>query len=143
LELTETLVMDGAESFIRALHALKQTGTSIAHDDFGTGYSSLIYLKRFPIDKVKIDRMFIRDIANEGDDAAIVQAIVAMSHHLKLKVTAEGVETIEQAAFLRRCHCDILQGYLFGAPMTVAQMDVLLARDVAGAPTPTSAPHAA
>jgi diguanylate cyclase (GGDEF)-like protein/PAS domain S-box-containing protein len=143
LELTETLVMDGAESFIRALHALKQTGTSIAIDDFGTGYSSLSYLKRFPIDKVKIDRMFIRDIANEGDDAAIVQAIVAMSHHLKLKVTAEGVETIEQAAFLRRCHCDILQGYLFGAPMTVAQMDVLLARDVAGAPTPTSAPHAA
>ncbi|MEP7061529.1 MAG: EAL domain-containing protein [Betaproteobacteria bacterium] len=129
VELTESLLMDGADSFIRALEALQTTGVSIAIDDFGTGYSNLSYLKRFPVDKVKIDRMFIRDIVSSEDDAAIVQAIVAMSHHLKLQVTAEGVETDEQAAFLRRCRCDILQGYWFGAPVPAMQMEVLLARD--------------
>ena len=126
IELTETLIMDGAESFVRSLEALKATGINIAIDDFGTGYSSLSYLKRFPIDKVKIDRIFINDIVSEVDDAAIVQAIIAMSHHLKLQVTAEGVETQEQAEFLRRCQCDIVQGFLFGHPVPAAEMSATL-----------------
>jgi predicted signal transduction protein with EAL and GGDEF domain/ActR/RegA family two-component response regulator len=126
IELTETLIMDGADSFIRSLNALKDIGITIAIDDFGTGYSSLSYLKRFPVDKVKIDRIFIRDIVTETDDAAIVQAIIAMSHHLQLRVTAEGVETEEQASFLRRCQCDIVQGYLFGAPIPAEQLGALL-----------------
>jgi CheY-like chemotaxis protein len=118
--------MDGADTFIRSLEELKSIGVTIAIDDFGTGYSSLSYLKRFPVDKVKIDRVFIRDIVSEVDDAAIVQAIIAMAHHLKLQVTAEGVETEEQAGFLRRCQCDIVQGFLFGHPVTAAQMSTLL-----------------
>jgi EAL domain-containing protein (putative c-di-GMP-specific phosphodiesterase class I)/CheY-like chemotaxis protein len=126
IELTETLIMDGADSFIRSLNALKEIGITIAIDDFGTGYSSLSYLKRFPVDKVKIDRIFIRDIVTETDDAAIVQAIIAMSHHLQLRVTAEGVETEEQAGFLRRCQCDIVQGFLFGAPVPAEQLGALL-----------------
>jgi len=126
IELTETLIMDGADSFIRALDALKAIGIRIAIDDFGTGYSSLSYLKRFPVDKVKIDRVFVRDLGDDADDAAIVQAIIAMSHHLKLQVTAEGVETEEQAAFLRRCRCDILQGFLFGGPVAAARMSAML-----------------
>jgi EAL domain-containing protein (putative c-di-GMP-specific phosphodiesterase class I)/CheY-like chemotaxis protein len=128
IELTETIEMGGAESFIRMLGALKAIGVTIAIDDFGTGYSTLGYLKRFPIDKVKIDRMFINDIVTEIDDAAIVQAIIAMAHHLKLKVTAEGVETAAQAGFLRQCHCDIVQGYLFGRPVdAVALGEALVA----------------
>ncbi|MEP7183301.1 MAG: EAL domain-containing protein [Betaproteobacteria bacterium] len=126
IEVTETLMMDGADTFVRSLEALKSIGCTIAIDDFGTGYSSLSYLRRFPVDKVKIDRAFIRDIVTEVDDAAIVQAIIAMSHHLKLQVTAEGVETEEQAGFLRRCQCDIVQGYLFGRPVAAAQMSVVL-----------------
>jgi diguanylate cyclase (GGDEF)-like protein/PAS domain S-box-containing protein len=126
VELTETLGMDGAESFIQALQALREIGVSVAIDDFGTGYSMLGYLKRFPIDKLKIDRMFIRDVVTDVDDAAIVQAIIAMSHHLNLKVTAEGVETEEQAGFLHRVHCDSAQGYLFGRPMDASRVDELL-----------------
>src|SRR4030095_11054227 len=84
IELTESLVMDGADAFIRALNELKAIGITIAIDDFGTGYSSLSYLKRFPIDKIKIDQVFINDIVTEVDDAAIVQAGIAVSHHLKL-----------------------------------------------------------
>ncbi|MEP7061533.1 MAG: EAL domain-containing protein [Betaproteobacteria bacterium] len=126
IELTETLIMDDAESFVRTLEALKAIGVTIAIDDFGTGYSSLSYLKRFPVDKVKIDRIFTRDIVTDVDDAAIVQAIIAMSHHLKLVVTAEGVETDEQAAFLRRSHCDIVQGFLFSKPVTAHKFGQLL-----------------
>ncbi len=126
IELTETLIMDGAESFVRTLDSLKALGVSIAIDDFGTGYSSLSYLKRFPVDKVKIDQVFVRDIVSDVDDAAIVRAIIAMSHHLKLVVTVEGVETAEQAAFLRQCHCDIVQGFLFCAPVEAATLGTML-----------------
>ncbi|MBA3775742.1 MAG: EAL domain-containing protein, partial [Betaproteobacteria bacterium] len=126
IELTESVIMDGAESFIHTLRGLKKLGVTIAIDDFGTGYSSLSYLKRFPIDKVKVDCSFIRDIVSDPDDAAIVQAVIAMSHHLKLKVVAEGVETAQQAEFLRRSHCDIVQGFLFGAPVSAAQLEEML-----------------
>lgn len=126
VELTETLVMDGAESFIRSLNELKAIGITIAIDDFGTGYSSLSYLKRFPIDKIKIDQVFIREIVTEVDDAAIVQAVIAMSHHLKLRVIAEGVESDDQAAFLRRCQCDFGQGFLFSEALPAAELSGLL-----------------
>lgn len=126
IELTETLAVDGGESFIRVIEAIKATGVSIAVDDFGTGYSSLSYLRRYPIDKVKIDRTFVHDIVTDPDAAGIVRAIIAMAHHLRLKVTAEGIETEEQAGFLRRNHCDIVQGYLFGRPVSAAQMSVVL-----------------
>lgn len=116
IELTETLVMDGAEQFKGALAELKAVGVTIAIDNFGTGYSSLSYLKRFPIDKVKIDRSFIRDIVTDSDDAAIVRAVIAMSHQLKLKVLAQGVETVQQAGFLHRSQCDLAQGALLGQP---------------------------
>ena len=126
IELTESLLMEGAEEFIEILKALKRTGISIAIDDFGIGYSSLSYLKRFPIDRLKIDQLFIRDIVFDPNDAAIVKAVIAMAHQLDLDVTAEGVETEEQATFLRRSLCDKAQGYLFGRPTPAAQIGQIL-----------------
>jgi diguanylate cyclase (GGDEF)-like protein/PAS domain S-box-containing protein len=125
IELTESVVLQGAESSSNVLTRLKELGVSIAIDDFGTGYSSLTYLKHFPIDKVKIDQTFVRDIDNDPDDCAIVQAVIAMSHQLKLKVVAEGVFSQGQARFLRECHCDIAQGYLYGRPMPAAEIAAL------------------
>lgn len=116
IELTESVMIDGHESLYRTLHEIKKAGASIAMDDFGTGYSSLSYLKRFPIDYVKIDRSFVRDITKDPADAAICSAIIAMAHNLGMKVIAEGVETQEQADFLRTRGCDQLQGYLIGKP---------------------------
>ena len=93
-------------------------GLNISIDDFGTGYSSFSYIKQFTIDKLKIDRSFISDTPQEQDDVAIVEAIIAMAHRLKLKVVAEGVETAEQLAFLQAANCDVIQGYFLGKPMT-------------------------
>ena len=102
----------------RAAHAarLKQIGVSIAIDDFGTGYSSLSYLRRFPVDKVKIDRSFVAEVPGDRDQGAIVSAIIALAHALQIQVVAEGVETEEQREFLRSCGCDFIQGYLIGKP---------------------------
>ena len=116
LEITESVMMGDPEEFIRTLNALRGIGVSIALDDFGTGYSSLSYLKRFPIDYVKIDRSFVRDITSDPMDAGICSAIIAMAHNLRMQVIAEGVETQEQADFLRHGGCDQLQGYLVGHP---------------------------
>ena len=126
VEITESMVMDSAESFIDTLHALKRIGVMIAIDDFGTGYSNLSYLKRFPIDTLKIDQSFIRDIVTDTDDAVIVRAIIAMAHQLKLDVVAEGVETEAQASFLRRNHIDLVQGFLFAPPLDVISFSRLL-----------------
>ena len=117
LELTESIVMRDVEQVARQLAELKALGVSIAIDDFGTGYSSLAYLKRFPLDKLKIDRSFVMDTPQSADDVAIVTAIIQMGHSLQLKTVAEGVETVEQKELLHRLGCDLVQGFLVSAPM--------------------------
>ena len=126
LELTEGMLMHNVEEAVRILRRLDEIGVRLAIDDFGTGYSSLSYLKRFPIHTLKIDRSFVRDISTDPDDAAIVTAIVAMARSLNLSVTAEGVETEEQAAFLRSLTCNMAQGFHFGRPMPAAEFAALL-----------------
>lgn len=123
LELTESLLLDATEDTRHQLDRLKGLGLTLAMDDFGTGYSSLSYLKKFPIDVIKIDRSFIKDIPASQDDMEITSAVIAMAHNLKLRVVAEGIETTEQLAFLRRHRCDIGQGYLFDRP--IPSLDLL------------------
>ncbi len=139
IELTESAVAESGERFAGVLREIREHGARIAIDDFGTGYSSLAYLKRFPINTVKIDQTFVGDIITEPDDAAIVQAVIAMAHRLELAVVAEGVETEEQAAFLRRCRCDVAQGYLFGRPVDVEALRSLLSERERG-PRPAPLP---
>jgi EAL domain-containing protein (putative c-di-GMP-specific phosphodiesterase class I) len=117
LELTETIVMDRAEASIEPLQALRDIGVRISIDDFGTGYSSLAYLKRFPLDVLKIDRSFVADITHDPNVSAIVSAIVAMAKKMQLSVVAEGVETPEQMVFLIEQGCDEVQGYLVSPPI--------------------------
>ncbi|HWA13762.1 MAG TPA: EAL domain-containing protein [Burkholderiales bacterium] len=117
LEITESAVMRDAEQAVRLLTALHATGVRMAIDDFGTGYSSLAYLKRFPIDCVKIDRSFVRDLPQNSDDVAITRSIIAMAHNMSLEIVAEGVETVQQLEFLRSCGCDEIQGFLFSEPL--------------------------
>jgi diguanylate cyclase (GGDEF)-like protein/PAS domain S-box-containing protein len=117
LELTEGLLLEATEDTHLQLDQLKRLGLTLAMDDFGTGYSSLSYLKKFPIDIIKIDRSFIHEIPDNQDDMEITSAVIAMAHNLKIKVVAEGIETAEQLAFLRRHRCDVGQGYLFDRPI--------------------------
>ncbi|RFP16731.1 EAL domain-containing protein [Duganella sp. BJB488] len=126
LELTETALMSNTERTISVLSNLKALGLKVAIDDFGTGYSSLAYLQRFPIDKLKIDIAFVRDITTNPNDAAIAQAIISMAHSLKLRVIAEGVETRAQLEYLRRSRCDEIQGFLFSRPVAPAEMAALV-----------------
>ncbi len=123
LEITETYIMRQAERDIRVLEQLRDLGVKLAIDDFGTGQSSLGYLKRLPVDKLKIDRSFVMDIPQDADDAAITRAIVALGHSLRLKVLAEGVETPQQEAFLKELGCDAVQGYYYSKPVDVAAFD--------------------
>jgi diguanylate cyclase (GGDEF)-like protein len=117
LELTEGTAMENAELAIATLRELKKMGVRLSMDDFGTGYSSLSYLKRFPIDRLKIDRSFVLNITVNPDDAVIAMLIINMAHNLNLKVIAEGVETEEQLSFLRLHHCDEIQGFIFSRPV--------------------------
>jgi diguanylate cyclase (GGDEF)-like protein/PAS domain S-box-containing protein len=128
LEITETHAMQNAEATIMTLRELKRLGVRISIDDFGIGYSSLSYLKRLPIDTLKIDQSFVRDITTDPDDAAIATAVIALAHTLKLQVVAEGVETQEQLEFLSARHCDRMQGYLFSRPLAADECGEFLAR---------------
>jgi diguanylate cyclase (GGDEF)-like protein len=125
LELTESTLMQNTAGTVAALAELHQRGVQIAMDDFGTGYSSLSYLKRFPIDRVKIDRSFVADVTTDPDDAAIVGAIIAMTRSLGLRVTAEGVETEEQLNFLCEHGCHEIQGYLIGRALPPGEFERL------------------
>ncbi len=126
IELTESMVMTDVERTIGILRGLKELGVHLSIDDFGTGYSSLSYLKRFPIDLLKIDQSFVRDITIDPDDAAIVTSIISLAHSLRLCVTAEGVETAAQLAYLQRHGCDLIQGYYFSTPMPASGFAQLL-----------------
>ena len=126
LELTEGVMVQQPEDVIVKMQALKQLGVKIAIDDFGTGYSSLMYLKRMPVDVLKIDRSFIREVCHDGDDAAIVQTVIDMGRHLGLRRVAEGVENEAQMRFLQDRGCDYYQGFLFGKPHPAAQFTEFL-----------------
>jgi EAL domain-containing protein (putative c-di-GMP-specific phosphodiesterase class I)/AmiR/NasT family two-component response regulator len=122
IEVTETSLMQNPEVGIKTLTRLREMGVKIAIDDFGTGYSSLGYLKRLPIDSVKLDASFVKDATSDPDDAALVMAIITLAHNLRLKVIAEGIETEDQLAFLRLLRCDRGQGYFFGRPTMSDEM---------------------
>jgi EAL domain-containing protein (putative c-di-GMP-specific phosphodiesterase class I) len=122
LEITESSIMRHAEQTIKTLIDLRGIGVAIAIDDFGTGYSSLSYLKRFPVNKIKVDQSFVRDIGSDPNDAAIVSAVIAMSRQLGIKTVAEGVETEAQLEFLSRLECDEYQGYLISRPIPAADV---------------------
>jgi EAL domain-containing protein (putative c-di-GMP-specific phosphodiesterase class I) len=126
LELTEGLLLSNADVTLSVLHELREMGLKLAIDDFGIGYSSLSYLRQFPVDKLKIDRSFIRDIAVSCDDAAIATAIVSMAGSLRLKVIAEGVENEAQMSFLQEHRCDEIQGYYFSRPLSADDAAVKL-----------------
>lgn len=127
LEITESVVMHNAEEAITTLEQLKDLGVQIAIDDFGTGYSSLLYLQKFPIDTLKMDRSFIRNITTSPKDATIMDAVISLAHSLNLKVVAEGVESEDQIALLMQYQCDLLQGFLFSRPVPQTEIEKLLA----------------
>jgi EAL domain-containing protein (putative c-di-GMP-specific phosphodiesterase class I) len=133
LELTESILIHDADNIMASLRRLKNLGIKLSIDDFGTGYSSLSYLKRLAVDKLKIDQSFVRDIASDPDDAAIVRAIIQMGHSLKLRTIAEGVESPDQLAFLRAEGCEEGQGYLFSRPVPAVEMEDLLRSGISAA----------
>src|ERR1700741_1089578 len=126
LELTESAVMTNPEEAAGTLQELSAMGVLVSVDDFGTGYSSMSYLRRFPIDNLKIDRGFVKDLMTRADDASIVQAIISLAHSLRLKVVAEGVETPEQLHSLRTMGCDQYQGFHFSPPLPAAEFSALV-----------------
>jgi diguanylate cyclase (GGDEF)-like protein len=126
LELTESMIMRDPQSAAATMQQLNTLGVSLALDDFGTGYSSLNYLRRFPVDCLKIDRSFISDVADDPSAAAVATSIIAIAHSLGLQAVAEGVETREQLEFLRECGCDSYQGYYFSAPLGAADFTEML-----------------
>jgi EAL domain-containing protein (putative c-di-GMP-specific phosphodiesterase class I) len=126
LELTESLMMHNVDEAVAAIENLKQLGIALSIDDFGTGYSSLAYLKQFPVDYLKIDQSFTRDMLDEPRVAAIVRSVIALGHSLGFKVIAEGVETAPQLDYLRSNDCDEIQGYYFSRPLTPDAFAALL-----------------
>ncbi|MGH9282694.1 MAG: EAL domain-containing protein, partial [Acidimicrobiales bacterium] len=132
LEVTESTVMDDVDAAVDILGELKRLGLTISIDDFGTGYSSLAYLRRLPLDEVKIDRSFVDGLATDPEDTAIVAAVISLAHALDRDVVAEGVETEEQLQKLRALGCELAQGYLLARPMPPAAVTDLLAADLAG-----------
>ncbi|MDF5720539.1 MAG: EAL domain-containing response regulator [Rhizonema sp. PD37] len=129
LELTESTIMQDVNSTIAVMQELKSLGVKIAIDDFGTGYTSLIYLKKLPINTLKIDRYFIHNVAEDKQKAAITMALIQMAHNLNFQVVAEGVETIAELNFLRQHNCDAMQGFLFSRALPVAEFEQILFAD--------------
>ena len=129
LELTESMLLDNIEDTIATMNELKEIGIQFSLDDFGTGYSSLQYLKRLPLDQLKIDQSFVRDIATDSSDNTIVRTIIAMAHSLDIDVIAEGVEMEEQRQLLLGSGCAHYQGYLFGKPVPIGQFEELLKQE--------------
>ncbi|MGH8761106.1 MAG: EAL domain-containing protein, partial [Burkholderiales bacterium] len=126
IELTESVLIENAAGNVETLKALKSIGIKLSMDDFGTGYSSLTYLKRLPVDALKIDKSFVRDATSDPNDAEIIRAIVAMALSLDLAVIAEGVETPEQLEFLQGLGCHLYQGYLHSRPLPLKEFKKLL-----------------
>jgi len=139
LEITESGVMRNPTRAAAQLRELRDLGVSLAIDDFGTGYSSLSYLQRFPLSTLKIDRSFIKDLPGDEDAAALTAGIIGLAQRLRMKVVAEGVETLEQLGFLRTNHCDQIQGYYLSKPITAGEMSRFLARDVRNLVSPVAA----
>ena len=134
VELTESVMIEDTPRSIEIFQELKEAGVSISIDDFGRGFSSLGYLRDLPIDKIKIDRSFLRDISSNSYEQALVRAVLTVAHSQKLKVVAEGVETPEQFRFLKLLGCDEVQGYLFGRPVPAEHYTELLRQNMT--PTP-------
>ncbi len=134
LEITESMVMDDVEQAIRTLEELNRLGVHLAIDDFGTGYSSLSYLKRFPINRLKIDRSFVRDVVESSNDAAIATSVMALAHSMNLQVVAEGIETKAQLEWLRERGCETGQGFYLGRPLPAGQFATLLMNSPTGSP---------
>ncbi|HET8706839.1 MAG TPA: EAL domain-containing protein, partial [Pseudomonadales bacterium] len=132
-ELTESILLEDVGHTLETVMKLKQLGVQLSIDDFGTGYSSLSYLKRFAVEKLKIDQSFVRDLANDPEDAAIVHAIIQLGRSLQLKTIAEGVETQAQLDFLAKEGCDEVQGYFFCRPVPAESFEAIL-RDGLNAP---------
>ena len=126
LELTESMIMEDVQQAVETMHRLEQLGVHLAIDDFGTGYSSLASLKRFPVGRLKIDRSFVQDLPDDGDDAAIARAVISLAHSLQLRVIAEGVETREQIDFLREAGCDEIQGFYLSRPIDPRALQAIL-----------------
>jgi EAL domain-containing protein (putative c-di-GMP-specific phosphodiesterase class I) len=126
LEITEHTVMKDIEKAITMMIVLRNIGVRLSIDDFGTGYSSLHYLKSFPLDEIKIDKSFVKDIPTHRDDVAIAKAIFSLAHSMDMKVLAEGVETLTQLEFMREHRCDGMQGFLFSKPVSAEEFTALL-----------------
>jgi len=143
LEITESGVMRSPAQAAARLRELRNLGVSLAIDDFGTGYSSLSYLRTFPLGTLKIDRSFIKDLPGDEDAANLTAGVIALAHRLRMKVVAEGVETLEQLGYLRANGCDEFQGYYLSKPITADEMSQFLGRDLRNIVSPTLAAKAA
>jgi EAL domain-containing protein (putative c-di-GMP-specific phosphodiesterase class I) len=132
LEITESILLRDVEANLKTLHDLKKIGVRIAMDDFGTGYSSLGNLRSFPFDKIKIDRSFVSDLENNPDAVSIVHAVVGLGHNLGMATCAEGVETSQQLAYLRREGCSEVQGYYYSKPKPAAEVDKMIRQSLSG-----------
>jgi len=126
LEVTESVLMKNAEVATSILQSVREIGMRVAMDDFGTGYSSLSYLSKFPLDAIKIDQSFVRQIAKSPNETTIVNAIISLGQNLRLRVIAEGIETVEVLAFLQSRQCDEAQGFFFSRPIPAEQLPTLL-----------------